>query len=148
MTLLVGGKDNMVNKHNFKIPKSKKLYSLTYIDLRKALVILGKAFKKDPVWGAISKEDSALFYITFGMFLKYAFKYGKIYSLTNELNEIAILIPSRYAKKSFYRLLRCGAIIEVLSLIKRGIKLKKIFSELEKDQSTYMKNPCIYLNGL
>jgi len=135
-------------KLELNVPNIPSLYQLKPDDFGKALDMLSRSFKDDPLWGSISQTKKILFRITFSMFLKYAHKYGKVYSVTNEVSDVAIWLPSKYTKKTLFRLLACNALKEMILLIKEGRNVLKNLLELEKDQILYMKKSCIYLNSL
>jgi len=132
----------------FLVPDIPSLYQLKPGDFGRALDMLSRAFKDDPLWGSISKTNKKLFTMIFSMFIKYAYRYGKVYSLTSEINEVAIWLPSKYSKRTIFRLLSCNALKEMVFLIKEGRNILKNFIELVKDQKIYMKKDCIYLNVL
>jgi hypothetical protein len=105
-----------VKKSDISIPLIPDLYHVTSQDFSKACIILGDAFRDDPIWKEILKEDLDKISHVFGVPLKYTLKYGALYSTLENLEGIAGWLPSTYMNMNFFRLLWSGAILSALKL--------------------------------
>ena len=135
-----------MKKHDTSIPIIPDLYQLTPKDLSQASNVLGKAFREDPIWVEILKDEPEKFSIAFEVPLKECLKYGRVYCSSPSLEGIAAWLPSKYVNLNFFQFIWCGAF---LSAMKLGSKIGKHISEVSKiiteDRKLNMKIPYIYL---
>jgi len=135
-----------MKKSKISIPIIPELYQLTHTDFTPACIMLGQAFREDPIWNEILKDEPDKFSILFGVPLKYTLKYGKVYGNSSNLEGIAAWLPSEYMNMNFYRLIRSGAFMSALKLgSKIGKVIREVFDIIVKDRESHMKGPYVYL---
>jgi len=126
------------------------LYRLTKKDIPKAVECLKDAFKNDPLWTEVFKNDpdkdhalSAFFMIP----LLYGMKFGKVYATSPEIEGVAVWAPGKYANMTMWGMLRCGALSYGTKFGKETVRNLSIVSQqLGPARKRLMKNkPYIYL---
>ena len=126
------------------------LYRLTNEDLPRAVECLKDAFKDDPLWAEVFKNDPDRERALTGFYtcpLLYGMKYGKAYAVSPEIQGVAVWVPGRYSNMSMWGMLRCGALSYGLWMGKETMRNMAIVSkQLGPDRNSFMKNkPYSYL---
>jgi len=138
-----------MKKNTLKIPAIEGLYQLTKDDFKPALKMLGEAFHEDPIWREIFKNQEEKFPLAFGVPIKYALKYGKIYSPTSDLEALAAWVPTPYVDTNFWRLIKSGSVLEAAKLGQDiGKQIDTVFKQINKDRQNLMKGDYVYLSVL
>lgn len=136
----------IMKKNKLIIPTIPDLYRLTSKDYHRACEVLGLAFKEDPLWRAILKDDLDKLPMIFGVPLKHCLKYGVVLASSPNLEGIAAWLPSQYIKLGFFRLLMSGTL---WSAMKLGSKIGKLIQEVSdiitKDREANMEGIYFYL---
>ena len=135
----------MKNKKSI-IPEITDLYRLTPEDYPSACEVLGLAFREDPIWKAILRDDPDKFSVVFGVPLKYCLKYGVVLASSPKLEGIAAWLPSEYIESTFFRLLMSGALWSAFKLgSKIGKLIQEVFEIITEDREKNMKVTYLYL---
>lgn len=97
------------------------LYSLTKADIPRAVACLKDAFRDDPLWTEVfrddpDREDSLTSFYTIP--LLYGMKFGKAYATSSAVEGVAVWLPQKYANLNMWGMLRSGA-------LKYGAKMGK-----------------------
>ena len=138
-----------MKKNTLEIPTIEGLYQLTKDDFIPACNMLGKAFHEDPIWREIFKNQEEKIPLAFGVPIKYALKYGKIYSPTSDLEALAVWVPTPYVDTTSWRMIRSGAVLEALKLGQDiGKQIDTVFKQINKDRQNLMKGDYVYLSVL
>lgn len=138
-----------MKKQNISIPEIPDLYQLSSKDFSKACIVLGEAFREDPIWAAILKDEPEKFSIVFEVPLKHSLKYGKVYCSSTNLEGIAAWLPSDNVNMNFFQLIRSGALFSALKLGNIiGKKIRDVFRMIIEDRDSNMKGPYIYLYAI
>jgi ribosomal protein S18 acetylase RimI-like enzyme len=128
------------------IPEISELYTLNQKDYNFACSILGNAFRVDPIWREILKDDPSKFSQVFGVPLKYTLKYGRVFAPNNEKLAIAAWLPSQFVEMTGWRMLRSGAIFAAMQLgANIGNKISQVFSIIDKDRKSNIQGQYVYL---
>ena len=135
-----------MRKNKIDVPELAEFYQLENSDYSRAIEMLGAAFKTDPIWTEILKEEPEKFPLAFGVPMKYCLKYGQIYAPTSDLNGLAAWVGSPYIQANFWRMLRSGSMPIAMQLgADIGKKISQIFDIIEKDRKNLMQTPFLYL---
>ena len=138
-----------MKKQDLSIPDIPDLYQLTSKDFSKACNILGEAFREDPIWSAILKDEPEKFSIVFEVPLKHSLKYGKVFCSSPNLEGIAAWLPSNKVNMNIFQLIRSGALFSALKLGNLiGKKIRDVFRMIIEDRDSNMKVPYIYLYAI
>ncbi len=138
-----------MKKNAIEIPEIEGLYQLTKDDFIPACNMLGDAFRKDPIWSEIMKNDEEKFPLVFGVPMKYSLKYGKIYAPTSDLEALAAWIPTPYVDMTFWHIIRSGSLSGAMKLgMNIGMQISKVFKQITKDRQNLMKGDYVYLYAL
>ncbi len=125
------------------------LYPLKKEDIPKAVDSLKDAFKDDPLWAEIFKEESNKDEALSAFFtcpLLYGMKFGKVYAASPRLEGIAAWVHGKYSDMSMWRMLRCGALPYGMKMGKETIKNLNIIKQVVSDRERMMKGkPYIYI---
>ena len=133
-------------KKIIEIPNITNFYRLDINDYSRACEMLGQAFRTDPIWSEILKDETEKFPLAFGVPIKYALKYGQIYAPSSEVNGLAAWVGSPYIQANLWRMFRSGSFPIAMKLGPAiGIKIAKVFRIIEKDRKRLMKTPFLYL---
>jgi len=135
-----------MKKNALSIPSIPDLYQLTSKDLLKASDILGKAFRDDPIWNEILKDEVEKFSTVFEVPLKHTLKYGKVFGYSSNLEGIAAWLPSHNVNMNFFQFIWSGAFRSAFKLgNKIGKRIQEVFRMITEDRKTNMNVPYIYL---
>jgi ribosomal protein S18 acetylase RimI-like enzyme len=135
-----------MKKKNISIPNIPDLYQLTSKDFSQACDILGQAFRDDPIWVEILKEEPEKFSIVFELPIRYCLKYGKVYGFSPSLEGIAAWLPSNRVKMNIFRLIWSGAFSSAMRLgSKIGKRIQEVFQLIAEDRKANLKGPYVYL---
>ena len=69
-----------MKKTALQIPNIEKLHEVTQDEEKIARHKLGEAFREDPIWSEIMKNDVEKFPFVFGVPVRYTLRYGKIFA--------------------------------------------------------------------
>jgi len=126
------------------------LYQLTKEDIPKAVACLKDAFKDDPLWAVVFKNEPDRDKSLSGFFtipLLYGMKFGKAYATSKEIEGVAIWVPGKHANMTMWGMLRSGGLSYGMKMGKETISnLSIISNQLGPDRKRLMKNnPYKYL---
>ncbi len=129
---------------------ASSFYRLTKEDIPRAVECLKDAFKDDPLWREVFKNDPDKDNALSGFFtcpLLYGMKYGKAYASSPDIEALAVWVPGRYADMTMWRMLRCGALRYGTKMGKESMSNLSIVSkQLGAERKRLMKNkPYVYL---
>ncbi len=126
------------------------LYRLTKEDIPQAVACLKDAFKDDPLWIEIFRNDphrdkSLTHFFTIP--LLYGMKFGKAYATSSKIEGVAVWIPDKHANMNMWDMFRSGALPYGMKISKEAIRNLSIISkQLGPDRKRLMKNkPYKYL---
>ncbi len=126
------------------------LYRIAKNDIPRAAERLKDAFKEDPLWAEVFKNDPHRDQSLTSFFtcpLLYGLKFGKVYATSSRLEAIAAWLPGKYSNMSTWGMLRCGALSYGIKMGKETIGNLSIMSkQLNPDKKKQMKGkPYLYL---
>lgn len=129
---------------------ASSLYRLTKEDIPRAVECLKDAFKDDPLWKEVFKNDPDKDKALSGFFtcpLLYGMKFGKVYATSPNIEGAAVWVPGKYADMTMWRMLRCGALSYGAKMGKETMSNLSIVSkQLGSERKRLMKNkPYVYL---
>jgi ribosomal protein S18 acetylase RimI-like enzyme len=125
----------MLQKQQSIIPDISELYSLTQDDYNFASSLLGDAFRVDPIWSQILKDEPSKFSQAFGFPLKYTLKYGRVYAPDNQKLAIAAWLPTPYVDMNIWQLFRSGSLSVAMKLgMKVFKKITQVFQTVDNDR--------------
>ena len=117
---------------------------LTKEDIPRAVECLKDAFKDDPLWAEVFKNDPDKDNSLTGFYatpLLYGIKYGKAYSATPEIEGVAVWVPGKFATMTMWRMFRCGALLYGAKMGKETLQNLSIISkQLGPERKSLMKN--------
>lgn len=120
------------------------LYRLTKEDVPKAVECLKDAFKDDPLWTEVFKNDPHRDTALSGFFtcpLLYGIKFGKVYATSPKIEGVVVWVPGKYADMTMWRMIRCGALTYGAKMGKEARRNLSILSkQLDPDRKRLMKN--------
>ncbi|MCW3490195.1 GNAT family N-acetyltransferase [Dethiobacter alkaliphilus] len=120
------------------------LYRLTKEDIPRAVECLKDAFKDDPLWAEVFRDDpnrerSLTNFFTIP--LLYGMKYGKACATSAEIEGVAVWFSGKYANLSMWRLLLSGALPYGAKMGKETLRnLAIVSNQLGPDRKKLMKN--------
>jgi ribosomal protein S18 acetylase RimI-like enzyme len=126
------------------------LYRLQKNDLRRGAAVLANAFQHDPIWSELMadaplKSRQAAFQGP----LRYYWKYGAAYAVSDRLEGIITLISGELADMTLWRLIRSGALWSGMGMadaVRLGRKMGPVFNPVQVDRKQNMQGgPYIYL---
>lgn len=128
----------------------ESLYKLQKKDISLAGEVLGDAFRHDPIWKEVFRDESKdrkKRNASFEIPVRYGLKYGEVYAPSENLEGIAAWIPGNLADMTFRRIIRSGSLGSVLKMGARlAAKMKPAFMPIQRDRNEYMKEKSyIYL---
>ncbi len=126
------------------------LYHLTKEDIPRAVECFKDAFKKDPLWTEVFKNDPNRERAFSGFItcpLLYGLKFGKVYATSPEIEGVAVLVPGDHADMGMWGILRSGAMPYAMKMGKESIhNLGIVYKHLGPDRKKLMNNkPHAYL---
>ncbi len=129
---------------------TSSLYRLTKEDIPRAVECLKDAFKDDPLWCEVFKNDPDKDKSLTAFFtcpLLYGMKFGKAYATSPEIEGVAVWVPGKHSDMTMWGMLRCGALSYGAKMGKESIRNLSIVSkQLGPTRKRLMKNkPYLYL---
>jgi ribosomal protein S18 acetylase RimI-like enzyme len=126
------------------------LYRLRKDDVHRGATVLADAFHHDPIWSALMADAPLkLRQTAFAGPLRYYWKYGAAYAVSDRLEGIITLIPGELSDMTLWRLLRSGAMWSGMGLadaVRLGRKMGPVFSPVQVDRKQNMQGgPYLYL---
>ncbi len=126
------------------------LYRVTKADIPPAVQCLKDAFRDDPLWTVVFKDDPDKDKSLSGFFtcpLLYGMKFGTAYATSRDIEGVAAWVPGRYADMTMWRMLRCGALAYGAKMGRSTVRnLSIVSNKLGSDRKRLMKNkPYTYL---
>ncbi len=126
------------------------LYRLTKEDIPRAVECLKDAFKDDPLWKEVFKDDPDRDKSLTSFFtcpLLYGMKFGKVYATSPEIEGVAVWVPGKYANMTMWRMLLCGALSYGARMGRESLNnLSIVNKQLGPDRKKLMKDkPYEYL---
>jgi len=135
-----------MKKKTLEIPTIEGLYQLKKEDFNPACNMLGEAFREDPIWLEILKDQEEKFPLAFGVPIKYTLKFGKIYAPTSNIEALAAWLPTPYVDTTFWRFISSGSLLVAMKLGQNiGMQISKVFKQITKDRQNLMKGDYVYL---
>jgi len=110
----------------------QKLYKLAKQDLPRAAQCLREAFREDPLWSIIFKDDPDpektlnAFYM---VHLLYGLKYGSVFATSADIEGVAVWVPDQYADMSINRMLLSGALLQGMKMGKESVNNLSLMSK-------------------
>lgn len=89
------------------------LYRLNFSDLNKAKHVITRAFFNDPIWLKImpdQQDRQRKLPFVYEFTLKYGLLYGEVYSISENVEGLAIWLMSDFADMTFSRILKSGGL--------------------------------------
>ncbi len=131
------------------------LYKLQKKDISSAAKVMSDAFSDDPLWEKIfrgeTKVDQKLA-ACLEVPLRFCFTYGNIYSISEEIEGLAAVMPGNKAKFTLWSVLRTGSLLPTLRMgANAGKKMGPAFEPLDKDRGKNMQGrefTYLYLLGV
>ena len=138
-----------MKKTALQIPVIEELHQVIRDEEIIARHKLGAAFREDPIWREIMKNDVEKFPLTFGVPVNYVLRYGKIFAPTADLDALALWLPTPFVDTTLWRLIRSGSLPLAMKLGSDiGKQISQVFKQITKDRQNYMKGAYIYLYAL
>ena len=94
-------------------------HTLSAAEIPAAAVVMAAAFGEDPLWDRVFQgvpDREAKYRHFFTIPLKYCMRYGGVLSTSPKLEGVAGWVPGRISNMTFWRILRCGALGNGMSL--------------------------------
>ena len=107
------------------IPLDKK-------DAKRASAMCARAFFEEPFYKIVFPDETTRFkklIIFFHFRIKYGLAYGKVYTNSKNIENIAIWLPTEKPGMPFSQMLRCGVLLSVLTM---GISSLRRLMDIEK----------------
>jgi len=125
------------------------MYNLKREDINKASQVLAKAFEQDPAWVQVMTEEKypiKQLSLIFRILLLYTIKYGNVSAYSSALEGMALWLPARYGKMSFWRILRSGGLKAGKEMDRTlSKKMQLVFKGLDEKRTFYTNKEDIYL---
>ncbi len=122
---------------------TEHLHPLDRQEIPKAAEKLKDAFRDDPLWAEVFKNDPHREKSLSSFFtcpLLYGLKFGKVYATSAKLEAIAAWVPGKYSNMTMWGMLRCGALSYGTKMGKEAIgNLSIISKQLVPDRKKQMK---------
>lgn len=118
------------------------LYKVNKKDVRACVATLKDAFKNDPLWNRVFRDDpnkdkalEAFFTIP----VLYGLKYGKVYAVSERIEGVAVWLPGEKSRMGFWGILRSGAISCGAAIGKSSMNgFSALSKQLEPDRKRIM----------
>lgn len=129
---------------------ASSLYPLAEDDIPKAVECLKDAFKDDPLWAEVFKDDPDRDKSLSGFYtcpLLYGIMFGKAYATSPEIEAVAVWVSGKYADMTMWRMLRCGAMAHGAKMGREAVRNLSILNkQLGPLRKRFMKNkPHVHL---
>lgn len=122
---------------------TRELYRLKREDIPRAVERLKDAFKEDPIWEEIFKNDPDRDRALTGFYtcpLLYGMKFGKVYAPSHKIEGVAVWLPDRHATMTPLKMLLSNALFHCMSMGKESARnLTTLSKQLEADRKRLMK---------
>lgn len=128
----------------------ERLRPLRKEEVGRAAAMLADAFRADPVWNAVVRDEAdphARMRRLFETPLRYCLKHGRVWTTGDALEGVLAWVPGERADMTVWRLLLSGAWTSGMGIGPRmGVRLNRVFGLLQKDRRTTMDGvPYVYL---
>ncbi len=126
------------------------LYSFTREDVPRAVECLKDAFRDDPLWREVFRDDPNKDKSLTAFFtcpLLYGIKFGKACATSPKIEGVAVWVPGRHANMTMWGMLRSGALAYGARMGKESVRNLSIVSRrLGPERRKWMKKkPYLYL---
>jgi ribosomal protein S18 acetylase RimI-like enzyme len=101
-------------------------------DAKRASTMCARAFFEEPFYKIVFPDKTTRFKKLINFFhfrIKYGLNYGKVYTTSNNIEDIAIWLSTEKPGMHFSRMLRCGVLFSVLTM---GIQSVQQLMDIEK----------------
>ena len=101
-------------------------------DAKRASTMCARAFFEEPFYKIVFPDETTRFKKLLNFFhfrIKYGLNYGKVYTTSKNIENIAIWLPTEKPGMPFSRMLRCGVLLSVLTI---GISSVRRLMDIEK----------------
>lgn len=119
------------------------LYKIEKKDVERCVTTLKDAFKDDPLWKEVFRDDPDKDKALTGFFtipILYGLKFGKVYATSAQIEGVAVWLPGEKSYMGFLGLLRSGAASCGAKIGKPSMKnLSVLGKHLEPDRKRCMK---------
>jgi ribosomal protein S18 acetylase RimI-like enzyme len=119
------------------------LYKIEKNDVERCVTTLKDAFKDDPLWKEVFRDDPDKDKALTGFFtipILYWIKFGKVYATSEQIEGVAVWLPGEKSYMGFLGLLRSGAASYGARIGKPSMKnLSLLGKHLEPDRKRFMK---------
>ncbi len=95
------------------------MISLDKKDAKRASNMCARAFFEEPFYQVVFPDEKTRFKKLLNFFhfrIKYGLNYGKVYTSSDKIENIAIWLPTEKPGMPFSRMLRCGVLFSVLTM--------------------------------
>jgi predicted GNAT family N-acyltransferase len=113
-------------------------------DLGHTSTVLASAFSNDPIIKAMNLEVKEI-KLMYEIPIRSCLRYGEVLASSDNLEGIMAFCPGKYANINIWNVIRSGALIPSLKLMKRLKPMQKITEVLEEDKKNLKIGPYIYL---
>lgn len=111
----------------------ENLHPLSKNDLENASTVLASAFSNDPIIKAMNLEVEEI-KLMYEIPIRSCLRYGEVLASSENLEGIMAFCPGKYANMRLWNIIRSGALIPSLKLLKRLKPMQKITKVLEEDK--------------
>src|SRR6056297_2137130 len=133
-------------KQKLELPDLPDFYRVQPKDFERTIQMYGKAFEEDPIWRVILQDEPEKFPLIFGVPVKYALRYGKVYATSPKIEAAATWLPYPYTNVSLWRYILSGCMPSAFKLGRKiGKTIYRVFNQIEKDKEERMTMPYAYL---
>ena len=119
-------------------------YRLTKETIPRAMECLKDAFKDDPLWREVFKNDPDKDKALSGFYtcpLLYGMKFGQVYATSPAIEGVAAWVPGKYANMTMWGMLRCGALSYGMKMGRESTaNLSIVSKQLGPERKRLMKN--------
>jgi len=119
------------------------LYKIEKKDVERCVATLKYAFKDDPLWNRIFRDDPDKDKALTGFFtipILYGIQFGKVYATSTHIEGVAVWLPGEKSYMGLLGLLRSGALSCCAKIGRSSIKnLSVLGKQLEPDRKMNMK---------
>ena len=137
------------NKAIFAIKRENNLldnlYPISKKELKEVCKVLGDAFSKDPLmeaWNLKGEEIDTCY----EMFIRYCIRYGSVYAISENLEGIMAILPSKYGIMTAWPMIRSGAIFPAMKIRKKFTnEMLETLKVLDEEKKNFEIHPHIYL---
>ena len=122
----------------------KNLHKVNKGEINQAALVLGDAFKEDPLLKSlfgVSKRNSYKYTLVAKFMIRYCHKYGYVYASSDKIEGIMAITQGEHSYMSLWRMIRSGSIFPFLSIgFKSFLKVVSALSPMDGIRKKHMKN--------